>query len=345
MRIAIEATGCENNSLENESGFSTVVRGSRQVLEQIDGLELVLVAGKDKFDSSVDIDGLDVKLVDYTYDSHIKNNQKDSSITHAIDMYRHGDVDAVIAPGDTRGAVFFASEILGLLPGLKTPAIPTAWPGKNVLLDCGANPLRKPEIFYDYAIMGNVFSKHCLGVEEPLMGVIANGHEWVKGNSFTMKASRALLKLHKYGYNLLPAIVEKDRDKKRTLPAYFEGNSLTRKKNIIALTDGLTGNIMIKGAEGLLWYTKNTIKKSIENQSWALRNFSKGGMYFPQKQIKQELNTKQYAGAPLLGVDGNVMICHGGSDSDAISYAISNTVDYLKYDLNTRLKEEIERVS
>ena len=86
------------------------------------------------------------------------------------------------------------------------------------------------------------------------------------------------------------------------------------------------------------------IKNAIKNQSLPLRGFSKIGMYLPFRQIKQELNTKKYAGAPLLGVQGNVMICHGGSDSESICYAILNTVDYLEYDLNTKLEEEIDRV-
>jgi len=344
MRIAIEATGCENNLISGESGFSKVVGGARQALEQIQGLELVLIAGRDKFDKSVDLDGLDVEFVDHTYDSKVKHNQTDSSIAHAMIMHKNKEVDVVIAPGDTRGAVFFASDILGILPGLQTSAIPTVWPGKNVLLDSGANPSQKSELFLDYAIMGHVFSKYYLGVQDSLMGVISNGHEWVKGNSFTMKASRYLSKFQKKGYNLLPAIVEKDRDKKRSLPAYFEGSSLFDEENIVALTDGLTGNIILKNAEATLRYTKKIVKEAIENQSWPLRHFSKGGMYFPQKQIKQELNTKQHAGAPLLGVNGNVMICHGGSDSDSIGYAISNASDYLRQDLNTKLKEEIERV-
>jgi len=321
-RIAIEATGCDK-------GFGTVLEGARKAIERNGDLELVLVAGKDKLNGHSPLpEGISLELAEYTYDSNNKGQRAESSIYHAIRIHKSGVVDAVIAPGDTRGTIMASCKLLGLMPNVLSPAIPTHWPRTNVLIDSGANIECKPENMFQFAIMGKVYSENYLGVGRPLIGVLTNGVEGSKGNRLIRKSRRLIDKLKNNGYGISEN--------------YFEGDFI---KDLdagrVVVTDGHTGNIVLKIAEEAIKTSFGCLYEETRKQHLILQLFAKIGMHVPIKNIKQQLHYENYAVAPLLGVRGNILISHGKSDEKAIANAVELTQKYLKCNVNSKLEEEM----
>ena len=322
MRIAIEATG-------SDGGFETILNGIKLALKNGSKSELVLVAGKDKLPLNYKLP-TNILLIEtnFTYDSNVKPNQVGSSICEAIEMHGNNEFDAVIAPGDTRGAVRFGYKILGLMPNVLSPAIPIHWPMNNVMLDSGANIECRPENLYQFAIMGNVFSKHYLGVESPLISVITNGIERQKGSRTTKKAKRLIDKLDKYEFNISEG--------------FFEGTSYQDKNaGIVGVIGGEGGNIALKIAETAFKIPLQIFKEEFMKQNFLKKAIGYWAMRKPFKKLKQSCDPKEYATAPLLGVNGNIMICHGGSDVETIANAVRVTEKYLQANVKDRLGEDM----
>jgi len=324
VKIAIEATG-------SDAGFESVLAGAKQAYLKNPDLELILVAGEDKLGNydSRDLNGIGLVKTKNTYDSGQNGKERlESSIFGGMGLVKGGEVSAIIAPGDTRGAVYSACKVLGLIPGVLSPAIPTHWPVNNVLIDSGASPEATPENLYQFAIMGSIFSEHYLGVKNPLVGILTNGEESKKGNRFVRESRRLIRGLQKEGYNISGK--------------YFEGGWFKDfGSGKVCVTDGHTGNIVLKTAEEAVKFVLSKFKEAVMEEPWHLKLCAKFGMKRPVKKLK-EISYKQYATAPLLGVDGNVMICHGKSDEKAISNAISIALEYVKCNVNDHLKKAIE---
>ncbi|MBR9706365.1 hypothetical protein GOV14_04995 [Candidatus Pacearchaeota archaeon] len=335
-RIAVEATGCDQ-------GFLEVLKGANEVLKESKGLEIILVAGKDEIPDSFSLGKAKLELSEYTYDSTIKETQAESSIYNAMQMHKDGEVDAVIAPGDTRGAVGASIDILGLMPKVLAPAIATHWPTTNVLIDSGGHPFATEYNLFQSAIMGHVFSKHYVGVEKPVVGVLANGHEKNKGNKFTMKSRALINRLHRdAGYDVLRG--GEDRDKKGEW--YFESNFYNDlDAGRVVVTDGMTGNILLKAAEGTAKLLLETLYKKVKDQNILLQGCAYVGLRKPVKDMRSEFRYEEYAVAPLLGVDGVTMIAHGRSCSETITNSIKRTCKYLGCNINDILRESIDKYS
>jgi len=322
-KIAIEATGADHK-------FGVVLAGAKAALEKNPDLNLVLVAGKDKLPEYFCLNGIRLETTEFTYDSNAKGKQSKSSIYHAMELHKEGSVDAVICPGDTRGAVSSAHRILKYLPHVLGPAIPTPLPVNNVLIDSGANYEAEPENLYQSAIMGMVYARDSVRVENPLIGIITNGTEKNKGRRDIKRAKRLIDKLSGYGYEVSEDFFEGD---------FFEDLNA----GVVGVTDGHTGNILLKGIEAASRAVKNALKTEIKNQSLPLRLMAYVGLYLPDKKLKGKFDYKKHSTAPLLGVNGNVMICHGKSDAEAIANAISITEKYLRCNINESLKIELEK--
>lgn len=326
-RIAIEATGCDE-------GFVTVLEGSKKALEKNKNLELILVAGKDKLDKlpeEYDIPKeISLELTENTYNPENESIQKDTSIQRAVEMHKSGDAEAVIAPGDTKSAFVYSMKLLRKIPGVERSAIAVCFIFDNVLIDAGANVDCRPEFFPQFAVMGYALSKNYLKVEEPLIGLLANGKEKSKGNEL-IKASRHL--------------VEKLRDKGYKISeSYFEPNLIKdRSGGKIFVTDGFNGNSVLKTGEVFSELGPELLKEEIDKEPWYKRALTYSLLRKPYERLKQKIDYRSYAVAPLLGLNGNVMISHGRSDAEAIKNAILATEKYLRCNINEKLEEEIAR--
>jgi phosphate acyltransferase len=321
MRIAVDAMGGDHAPSEIVRGAvegiaflgpddELVLIGDPRAIEKelagVDGR-----AGRIRIEATSQVIGMDEEPVEAL------RHKKDSSIVRMVEMHAAGKVDAVISAGNT-GACAAASQLgLGTIPGVSRAGIAIVLPsfgsGPTVVCDVGANVTAKPHHLYEYALMGSVYAKGVLGLE-PKVGLLSVGEEDEKGNMLVHKA-RELIKADSF----------------LNFGGNVEGRDLVSGKvaNVV-VCDGFVGNIALKVVEGLTESLIATFSKSLMA---AMPEF--GERIKPLlKGIFQKLDYSEYGGAPLLGVNGVMMICHGRSDRRAIAHAVRAASGFVKSGVN-----------
>ena len=250
-------------------------------------------------------------------------SKKDSSIVVGINMLKRGEADAFVSMGNT-GAGLAASLLnLGRIKGVHRPAITAAIPtlkGWSLMLDCGANAEVKADYLVQFALMGSVYSNKVLGVREPTVALISNGEEDSKGTTLVQEAN-AMLRATK-GINFI---------------GNAEGRHVPQGYADVFVTDGFTGNVMLKLMEGMGGFLKGMIREEVMRDAKS----KLGGALIRDALARVSARTdyEEVGGAPLLGVDGVVVIGHGRSNARAIRSAIRVAGRYVEQ----RVVETIER--
>lgn len=327
MRLAVDVMG-------GDHGCRVVIAGLKQAISSDKDIsEVLLVGNRQDIEAELARAGLADARIQIVHASEVLTmddkplegirKKKDSSMVRAIELVRHGKADAVISPGNT-GALVAGSMKLGRLDGVERPAIAARLPSRSqdfVLLDVGANAVAEPIHLAQFAVMGSLYAQRILGVEKPRVGVLSNGSEETKGNDLTREAARlcSLLDLNFIGY--------------------VEGFDLFDDAVDVVVTDGFTGNIVLKTAESL----SKTIGQMLKQQLMAnpLRKIGAalaGGAF---KALKQRLDPQVYGGAVVLGLNGIVIKAHGSSREVAISNALRVAAREVKQNLNQTLTARI----
>jgi phosphate acyltransferase len=251
--------------------------------------------------------------------------KRDSSINKAFELHKSGHVQAVVSAGNSGATMAFATFTLGRITGVDRPAIAVLHPsesGLSILLDAGGTVDCKPAHFVQFALMGEAFARLVQGIDAPRVGVLTNGSEETKGNELT-RGSHALIK--NLGINYI---------------GYVEGGDITSGKADVVVTDGFVGNIALKVSEGVAEFIFNYFKEHIE------KSFTHKIGYLLMKDIFKSLKKRaDYAetgGAPLLGVDGVCIICHGKSNGKAIRNAILLAKKFVEKNLNESIQEAMQ---
>jgi len=256
-----------------------------------------------------------------------KNSQ--NSMAVGLDLVKRGEADAFVTAGNTGAAWLTALFRLGRIRGVDKPALAPAFPtakGFCVVLDIGANPDCEPQNLLQFAIMGSIYAEKVRGIHNPSIGLISNGEEEGKGNHLVKEAT-PLLKAS--GLNFFGNV---------------EGKEVIGGAVDVAVTDGFTGNVMLKSSEAVAKLIVDKIKESIKNGGPLAML---GGLLVKPAlgQIKKLLDPSEEGAAPLLGVNGLVFIGHGRSDEIAIKNAIrvarnaveSGVLEAMKSNLQERL--------
>lgn len=229
-----------------------------------------------------------------------------NSMAIGFDLVKTGQAEAFVTAGNTGAAMTSAYFRLGMLPGVDKPALAPVFPtasGSCVVLDIGANPDVKPENLRQFAILGSIYAEKVRGVKNPKVGLLSNGEEEGKGNEL-VRAATPLLKAA--GLNYFGNV---------------EGKEVIGGKVDVAVTDGFTGNVMLKSSEAVAKMMTDKIKEAIKTGGpLALL----GGILVKPAlaKIKKLLDPSEEGAAPLLGINGLVFIGHGRSDALAIKNAI-----------------------
>jgi len=229
-----------------------------------------------------------------------------NSMAIGIDMVKNGQAEAFVTAGNTGAASVTAYFRLGTIPGVDRPGLAPVFPtatGSCVVLDVGANPDCKPENLLQFAIMGSIYAKKVRNIDNPIVGLLANGEEAGKGND-----------LVKHTYPLLA-------ESGLNFFGNIEGKELIGGKVDVAVTDGFTGNILIKSSEAVAKLLLDKIKEAILGGGL----FAKlgGALIKPSlRGIKKMMDPSEQGAAPLLGINGLVFIGHGRSDAFAIKNAV-----------------------
>ncbi|MFQ5645656.1 MAG: phosphate acyltransferase PlsX [bacterium] len=252
--------------------------------------------------------------------------KKDSSIRVANELVKEGETKAVISAGNTGAAMAFSKIVLGSLRGIERPAIAALSPSKTgitLLLDVGANVDCSARQLSQFAIMGSVYADDIMGIRNPRVGLLNIGTEEIKGGELTKEAYGLLKKL------------------KLNFIGNVEGRDIYNGTVDVVVCDGFIGNVGLKISEGvadtITYFLKEEINKGLLGKLGflLLRSSLKG--------IRKKIDYSEYGGAPLLGVNGISIICHGGSSAKAIKNAIRVAHECVSHKLNEHLLRNIER--
>lgn len=253
--------------------------------------------------------------------------KKDASIVVATRLVKECVCDAVVAPGSTGAAVTAALLGLGRIKGIERPCIATPIPSKkgvSVLLDSGANSDSKPKHLVQAAIMGTHYAKYIFNIESPKIGLLNIGAEASKGNELSQTT-----------YPMLEAT--------KTISFYgnIEGRDITEGIVDVVVCDGFVGNVILKFGEGIALFIMQLVKDSIR-KGGILAKLGAMAVMPAFKHLKKRLDFTEYGGAPLLGVDGSFIICHGSSKAKTIRHAVRVAGELVEEDVVGHIRSSIE---
>ncbi len=331
MKIAIDAMG-------GDAAPEVVIRGTVDYYNDDKDIELVLV-GKEKeirkeikkhkiaFPEQIEIlDAHEAILMREHFFSYWKRREK-SSIKKAIDLVKQNDAQAMVSAGNSGAITAIAKNVLGTMRPIERPALALMIPtlkGNSLLVDVGANVDSKPKNLVQFAIMGKVYLENVVGIKNPRIALMSIGEEEAKGNSLT-----------KTTYNLL-----------KSMDINFIGNLEGRDVYFgdadLIVTDGFTGNVTLKVAEGVADMMLSMLKREIMTNI-----LSKIGFVFLKsslRRIRKKMDYTEYGGALLLGVNGIVIIGHGASNRKAIKNAIHLSKKFIMENVLDKITQEIENM-
>lgn len=328
MRIAIDAMGGDHAPDE-------IIAGALEAAPLLDDYDKVILIGpeqlihsklSDKQISKHHIEIVDAPEVINMDEKPIEaiRNKKHSSIAVMAKMGKK-DVDAVISAGNTGACVAACQMRMRNLPGVNRPGISVVFPtfdGPVTICDVGANINCKPINLYQYTVMANLYSKNVLGIDNPKIGLMSIGEEDAKGNE-TIKKAREMLK----------------SDGNLNFIGNVEGRDIFAGKCDVIITDGYVGNVVLKLTEALVSYLFKSIKyELLENHKLLALTFGK-----VMKQIYKKYDYHEYGGAPLLGINGVCLICHGSSKARTIKNAIMAAKKYHTKHINEHIVEYLSQ--
>jgi len=332
VRIVVDAMGSDNFPLPDVEG---AVLAAREY-----GIEIILVGDESIIRPVLDAQntrGLPIRIVhapelltmkDKGENLVLKARSKDAknSMAVGIDLVKKGEADAFVSVGNTGAGMVTALFRLGRIHGVDRPALAPIFPtatGTCVVLDIGANPDCRPENLLQFGILGSIYAEKVRGVINPKIGLISNGEEEGKGNEL-IKAATPLFKASKLNFY-----------------GNIEGKELIGGKVDVAVTDGFTGNVMLKSSEAVAKLITDRIREIIKNGNLLTKI---GGLLVRPAlgEIKKLLDPGEQGAAPMLGINGLVFIGHGRSDAFAIKNAIRVAKHAVDVNVLDAMKSAIE---
>lgn len=243
--------------------------------------------------------------------------KRDSSIVQMVELAKRRQVEAMVSAGNTGAMVCAATLGLGLLQGIERPGIAVVIPtlsGPTMVIDVGANIDPKPEHLFQYGIMGSVYLRHVVGKANPSVGLLNIGEEEEKGTDFT----RATFKL-----------LEESR---LNFVGNVEGKDIYTGKIDVIVCGGFVGNVALKVSESMAFALAELLKRELKRNLW--NRFGATILLPAFLGLKKRVDYAEYGGAPLLGVDGACIICHGASSAKAIRNGIRAATSFVSHEVN-----------
>lgn len=254
---------------------------------------------------------------------------RQSSMRMAIDAVAAGEADCVISAGNTGALMAMAKIVLKTLPGIHRPAIGSFIPtqrGESVMLDLGANLECDADNLVQFAVMGAIFARTVLGIPEPTIGLLNVGAEDLKGHDAVKTAAQIL--------------------KSTVLPGRFhgfvEGNDIPAGTVDVVVTDGFTGNVALKLAEGMGKLYGDFLRRSFSSSLVARIGYLLASGAF--RKLRARVDPRRYNGGMFLGLSGVCVKSHGGVDAFGFANAIGVAVDLVAQGFNDRIREELQRL-
>lgn len=253
--------------------------------------------------------------------------KRDASMAVALELVKRGEATSMVSPGNTGAVMAFALHILRRLPQVERPALTSVVPtirGEAVMLDMGANVDCKPSYLAQFALMGEAFARMVQGKTRPKVALLSNGTEPGKGNAATRAAAK-----------LIGAIDELD------FAGCIEGRDVFAGNADVIVHDGFVGNILLKTLEGAVDAIRTMLKQEIERS--AVSKVAAVALKPAFERFKKRFDWTEYGGAPLIGVRGVVVVCHGASPPRAFTNAIRLASRFASTGLNDALVTQLRK--
>jgi len=330
ITIAIDAMGGENSPNKVIKGISIHSENSNNINYKIFGDEILIKKNVEKYNiktNKIEIIHTSNLVEDADSALSAAKKGKDTSLWLSIESLKNNESQAIVSAGNT-GALFVIAKLnLKMIENIDKPALSGLWPNKigmNVVLDLGANIECSEKNLIDFSLMGSALHKALFDNETPKVALLNIGSEELKGNSVIKNTFQ---KLKEFKNNLYE------------FHGYVEGNQIMDGKVNVIVTDGFTGNIALKTAEGTANFITSELKKALSSS--VIGKFSSLINQSNLKNFKNKLDPRLYNGAILLGLDKPVIKSHGATDSVGFANSLKVTEKIIKGRLIDKIKENI----
>lgn len=308
MRIAIDAMG-------GDFAPEPIVDGALQAMDADPELEVVLVgdrarvepltAGKAALAARIEYDHTTEVVEMHESPARALRSKPNSSINRCWALLAKGKVEGLVSAGHTGAVVAGGLATRRFLKGVQRPGIAVTMPsatGWSVMLDVGANVAPKPEHLFQYAVMGRIFARQILNCPDPTIGLLNVGSEEAKGTGLAKQTAQMFL----------------NSPWKQSFKGNIEGRDVLRGLVDVIVCDGFVGNVVLKCCEGMVEFLMKEVSEALLGKLVAEKDVAKRALH----DLAAKYHYSEFGGAPLLGIDGVCLICHGSSDAKAIRNAI-----------------------
>jgi phosphate acyltransferase len=272
------------------------------------------------------VDAREVVEMDDTALAPIRK-KRNSSIRVCANLVKEGRAQAMVSAGHTGAAMTSAYMVLGTIEGVSRPALAAVLPNANaytVLLDVGANVDSKAAYLREFAVMGHFYAQMVFGIEAPRVGLLSIGEEEGKGNELTKETFRVLKET---GLNFIGNAEGRD---------VFNGNC------DVVVCDGFIGNVVLKAGEALAEMVGRKLREQVTRSP--IRKIGAVILKKAFDDLKKSMDYSEYGGAPLLGVNGGCIVCHGRSNAKAIKNAIRVARDFAVNEMDIKIRDKISEL-
>lgn len=334
MKIILDGMGGDNAP---EAIVEGAVLASREIEHQI-----LIIGQEEKIRAELDNHRYDPDKISVINATEIISNdeapvravrsKKDSSIVRGINMVKHGEGDIFISAGSIGALLAGGLFILGRIQGIDRPALASIYPIvggiPSLLVDAGANADCKPNNLLEFGMMGSIYMEKVLGREQPRVGLVNIGAEAAKGSTLTKAAYDLLEQSH------------------LNFTGNVEAREVPKGACDVIVTDGFTGNVLLKLTEGLAWNILQVIKQRFTDGVKA--KLGAALLLDKIKGLKKEFDYSEYGGAPILGVRGPIVKMHGSSNANAVKNTILKGIPYVSEHVVDKIQNsvlEIEEIT
>ena len=337
ITIAIDAMGGDNSPNKTIEGLSLFLKKNIQNNDFF----INLYGDKDKIELELNKFSISKQFIKIVHSSSqvsddetpltAVKNSKNTSMWNCINSQIVGDADISLSAGNTGVLLVISRMILKMMSQLSKPALAGLWPNKNgmnVVLDLGANIECNDENLVEFAELGSALYKSLYPHDKPLVSLLNVGSEEIKGTEILKKAYKKLNDLSDENNFLFKG--------------YIEGNKIMDGSTNVIVTDGFTGNVALKTAEGTAKFITDNLKKSLTEN--ILTKISLIFSYFALKKFKNKLDPRKYNGAIFLGLNGPVVKSHGGTDSFGFYHSIDLCYKIIQGNLMSQIKNNLEHL-
>lgn len=333
MKIALDVMG-------GDHAPANPIGGVKLALSELGAIEKIYLVGQeDRIRAELAAQGVSSSKLEIVHATQIVDmsdsgldavrKKKDSSISRAVDLVKEGKADAVVSAGHTGAAVTASLIKLRTLPHVERPAIASMMPSLTrhwVLIDAGANPDSEPFHLLQNAIMGAAYARHVLNRPNPTIGLMSNGTEEEKGNALVKETGKLLRKTASLNFI-----------------GNIEGHDLWHEPPDVVVTDGFTGNVLLKTAEALAHAIFTMMKRELMS---ATRTKIGALLAKPAfKAVHKQTNADEYGGMPLLGLNGITIIAHGGASAYAMKNALRMACETISHGVTAQIEASVAEYS